>query len=285
MSKVKFDPAQTRFFRLLASKFNFLYPWLDLELKQAGLDYKKEEWLSKCLFNSFLFFFFILILSIFMSMLLKFNLFLALLISLVLSSFYYFTLLNLPKVRARNRVRDIERNLLPALQEMLTQLRSGIPLFNILVNLSESGYGELSKELRQVVREIEAGTKQEIALEKLCERTPSLQFRRAIWQLINAMRAGSNVTSVIEQSIRELSAKQLNEINQYGAHLNPLAMFYMLVAVILPALAITFLVVLSSLIPFSSAAIKGMLIGFAFVLIFLQLLFICLLYTSPSPRD
>ena len=57
-------------------------------------------------------------------------------------------------------VRDIERNLIPALEDMLVQLNSGVPLCSILVNISASDYGELSAEFKKAVKKINAGSPQ-----------------------------------------------------------------------------------------------------------------------------
>ena len=46
----------------------------------------------------------------------------------------------------------IEKNLMPALQNILIQLNSGVPAFNILVNISSGKYGDLSKEFGKAVR-------------------------------------------------------------------------------------------------------------------------------------
>ena len=51
-----------------------------------------------------------------------------------------------------------------------------------------------------------------------------------------------------KESIKNLNGEQLIQIQNYGNKLNPLIMFYMLISVIIPALSVTFLTVISSLI-------------------------------------
>ena len=152
-----------------------------------------------------------------------------------------------PKLIANKRIKKLEVNLLPALQSMLIQLNSGVPLFDILVGISKGDYGEISKEFSTVVKEINTGKPQVDALEDIAVENPSLFFRRAIWQIVNGMKAGSDMSNVIKEIINSLSEEQVLQIQRYGGQLNPLAMFYMLVAVIMPTLGMTFLIVISAI--------------------------------------
>lgn len=153
-----------------------------------------------------------------------------------------------PRTYANRRQRNIERNLPPALEDILVQLNSGIPLFTILVNIANTEYGELSSEFKKAVRKINTGASQIEVLEELGKRNSSPFFRRTLWQISNGMKAGSDMAIVIKDSMRSLNEEQLLQIQTYGNKLNPLVMFYMLISVILPALSITFLTIISSLI-------------------------------------
>ncbi len=188
-----------------------------------------------------------------------------------------------PKVYNNRRQRDIEKNLIPALEDMLVQLTSGIPLFNILTNISYSDYGELSKEFRKAVKEINAGYPQVNVLQKIGERNSSVYFKRTLWQLSNGMRAGSDISIVIKESIKSLNEEQLIQIQNYGNKLNPLIMFYMLFGVILPALAITFLTIISSMIGLSKPITTTLfIVMFVFITLF-QVSFIGIIKsTRPS---
>lgn len=77
-------------------------------------------------------------------------------------------------------------------------------------------------------------------------RNPSLYFRRAIWQLVNALKAGSDIASALGAIVETLTREQIIAIRRYGQELNPYTMIYMLAAVILPSLGITFLIIISS---------------------------------------
>lgn len=150
-----------------------------------------------------------------------------------------------PSFLARRRVRDLEGNLLFALRHLLIEVRSGVPLFDAMVGVTE-GYGDVSDEFRKMVHEINSGRKQEDVLNEAAKRNPSLHFRRALWQVVNALQGGSDVGDALKAITENFSERQINQINRYGEKLNPLTMLYMIVAVILPSLGITFLIILTS---------------------------------------
>ncbi|RLJ03534.1 MAG: hypothetical protein DRP11_00345 [Candidatus Aenigmatarchaeota archaeon] len=157
--------------------------------------------------------------------------------------FYYLSLY--PKVTAKKRIKTLEKNLLFALRHILIEVRSGVPLYNALVGVSE-GYEELSEEFKLIVKDIAGGKKQIEALDKGAERNPSLFFRRALWQLSNALRAGSDIGDTLEAITNDFAQRQANEIRRYGQELNPWTMIYMIVAVIIPSLGITFMIILTT---------------------------------------
>ena len=85
------------------------------------------------------------------------------------------------------------------------------------------------------------------------------------------------MNSVIQEGVRSLYQEQAIQIQTYGSKLNPLVMFYMLIAVILPALGITFLVILSSLLNISNEMLKLLFIAIFVLIIFTQIMFLGLI--------
>ncbi|MFH1402657.1 MAG: type II secretion system F family protein [Candidatus Altiarchaeota archaeon] len=158
--------------------------------------------------------------------------------------FFYLTMY--PKSIVSKRNKYIERNLLFALRSLLVQIRSGVPIFNAMASIALGNYGPISEEFRNVVEKVNAGQPMVDSLESLALRNPSIYFRRALWQLVNSLKSGSDVGENLEEVIRSLSKEQLVEIGRYKSVLNPIAMMYMMVAVIIPSLGITMLIILSS---------------------------------------
>ncbi|MBU0762934.1 MAG: hypothetical protein KKD39_07895, partial [Candidatus Altiarchaeota archaeon] len=60
-----------------------------------------------------------------------------------------------------------------------------------------------------------------------------------------SMNSGSDVGNNLQDLLKSLAKEQLVEISRYKSILNPLAMMYMMVAVIAPSLGITMLIILS----------------------------------------
>jgi|SRR3989344_6371647 len=236
----------------------------------------KSEYLSICL-ESFLISFIILyIIATTVLVLIGASLpfLLALGIAFIFSFFVFFSQIIYPKVYDSRRVKEIERNLIPALADMLVQLNSGIPLYNILINISASDYGSLSEEFRKAVRKINSGSPEVEVLEELGERNSSLYFKRTLWQLSNGMRAGSDTSIVIEESLKTLNEEQLLQIQNYGNKLNPMIMFYMVISVILPALSVAFLTIISSMINLPQNTTMLLFVGLFFFAILLQIMFL-----------
>jgi len=222
------------------------FPSLKLDLYQANIDLYPKEYASIIIFSS-LFYFFLLTPLIFWIGLVagKVDFFLPFAISSIFSIFVFFYLMKFPKLISTRRIKKLERDLLNSLQHILIEIKSGVPLFNALIGISE-GYGEISDEMKKVVKEINAGKAEIKALEEASLRNPSLFFRRAIWQITNAIKAGSDISTALESIVDTLTKEQVIAIRRYGQELNPYTMMYMLVAVIMPTLGITFLIILSS---------------------------------------
>lgn len=192
-------------------------------------------------------------------------------------SFYF--IIFYPKIILKKRVRQLEKNLLFALRHMLIEVKSGIPLFDSLVGVSV-GYGELSDEFDNIVRNINAGRSQIESLNEASKRNPSLYFRRALWQIVNAIKAGSDIGTTLEVITNDLSEKQINEIKSYGQELNPWTMMYMIIAVIAPSLGVTFLIILSS---FSGINIPQMIFPLILLGLFLFQIFFMGFIKSKRP--
>lgn len=195
-------------------------------------------------------------------------------IAFLLSGFILFNQINYPKVFSMGKQRGIERNLIPVLQDMMVQLNSGVPIFRIMVNIADSDYGEVSQEFKKIVKEINSGISQIDAIEIHAKLNTSKYFRRVLWQISNGMRSGSDMSIVIEEGINALNEEQTIQIQGYGSKLNPLIMFYMLIAIVLPSLGITFLIIISSLVGIEGNILQIIFITIFFFVVFMQIMFL-----------
>ncbi len=239
-------------------------PSLKLQLYQAKIKLHPKEYGSLVALTT-VFYFFVLAPLIFIVGYFtgKIDFFLPLVVSISFSVFVFLYLMRYPQLVALRRMRKLERDLLNALEHILIEIKSGVPLFNSLIGVSE-GYGEISEEFKTIVTEINAGLSEIEAFQRASLRNPSLHFRRSIWQLTNAMKAGSDISSAVDSIVKNMVSEQIVEIRRYGQELNPFTLMYMLFSVIMPTLGITFLIILSS---FSGIRIPDFL--FILILMFL----------------
>jgi len=278
---IPFTHAPTEALRQKAQIFSFLVKHkkksqLDKYLGIAEVPLTKEEYLAIVIRTAVTVFFFSAVAAstlLFFLNVKQFHLF-GIAVGILFAMFTSMNQLIYPKIYITRKERNIERNLIPALEDMLVQLNSGVPLFSILVNISSAEYGELSLEFKKAVKKINTGRPQVDVLDEMGEKNSSRYFRRTLWQISNGMKAGSDVSVVVQESMRSLNEEQLLQIQNYGNKLNPIIMFYMLISVILPALSITFLTVVSSLVNLSRSITTSMFIGLFVFVILIQIMFL-----------
>ncbi|MFH0955054.1 MAG: type II secretion system F family protein [Candidatus Micrarchaeota archaeon] len=180
-----------------------------------------------------------------------------------------------PHVLIKKKIRDLEQNLIFGLRTITVQIRSGVSLFDGLSLIADGNYGQLSTEFQKIVDEINTGIRDEDALQRSALRNPSLFYRRAIWQIVNGMKAGADITAVLSELVHSMTKEQVIQIKKYGASLKMLSLVYMMLGVIIPALGLTFIIVLST---FPQIPISQMLLwGFLGFLILAQFMFVGLL--------
>ena len=224
------------------------FPYLDLQLKQAEISLKKEEY-GAIMF--FLFVFYFALISVLAYIIAsRFAPKQAILAALTIGGIAGFLVLiqasAFPAIVIGKKVRDLERNLVFALRTMLIEIKSGVSLFDALNVVAQGNYGAVSVEFLQAVEEIETGTPEEDALQKLAMQNPSLFFRKALWQLVGGMKAGADVSVVMQELVNSMGKEQRIEITRYGGSLRLLSLIYMMIGVIMPAMGLTLLIVLSS---------------------------------------
>ncbi|MCK5476581.1 MAG: type II secretion system F family protein [Candidatus Aenigmarchaeota archaeon] len=156
-----------------------------------------------------------------------------------------YTVLLKPKIMAKKMERRIDGELPYAMRHLLIEIKSGIPIYEGLVNISE-GYGAASEEFKEVVCKINGGKSEVEAIEDSILQSPSVSYRRSFWQILNALKTGTTLEVALENIVNNMLKEQLLSIKKYGQELNPLTLMYMLFAVIVPSLGVTFLTILST---------------------------------------
>lgn len=192
--------------------------------------------------------------------------------------FFYFV--RAPDAIISKREKEISKEIVFAGRFIIIELESGVSLYKAMVNVSKN-YEVVGKYFKEIVDKVDLGTSMEDALNEAVEFVPSDDLRKILWQIINSIRTGSDTAKSLYSVVEQITKEQIIEVNRYGKKLNPLAMFYMIVAVILPSLGMTMLIILSSFIQFQlSLTILLALVGF---LGFVQFMFIAMIkFSRPA---
>lgn len=270
----------TEHFLGIGENLSKMFPSLEFDLEQSGFEISPRRWMSIALFAFMFYCILIFGLVMLVTIVAKIEFSRSVIVSLFAGlgigggSFMFLSFY--PKLSAQKKVNDIEKNLPYVLHHILVQVRSGVPLYDTLVSIAKGDYGTMSREMRKVVNEINTGKSEAEALEKVTRETPSFFFRRVMWQLINALKSGADVGVTMKEIVENLAVEQRVAIKKYGAQLNPLALMYMLFAVIFPTLGITFLIVLSSFTGMKFS-LELVLTGITGVIVLFQFMFIGLI--------
>src|SRR3989339_669349 len=256
------------------------FPGLKIKLKQAGMDDKSEDFIKKTFVSAF-YMTTGLVVSLFL-VLAKLDVLKGVLFFIVPIVFMvmFFYMIRLPDVKISKKEKEISKEIVFAGRFLIIELESGVPLYNAMINVSKN-YDVIGKYFKEMTDKVDLGTSMEDALNEAVEFVPSDDFRKILWQIINSIRTGSNVAKSLYSVMEQITKDQITEVNKYGKKLNPLAMFYMIVAVILPSLGMTMLIILSSFIKFElSLTILLALAGF---LGFVQFMFISMVkFSRPA---
>jgi len=260
--------------------FSNMFPGLAFELEQSEFKFEPREWVALALFTG-LFYFSVLFTGLFTVLIAaKIEITRLIIISLgasgILGLVGFIYVIFYPKLYVSRKVNQIEKNLPYALHHLLIEVRSGVPLFNALVSISQSKYGMLSEEMKKAVDDISTGKSEIGSLELLARRNPSLYFRRVLWQIVNSLKSGADIGNTIKQIVDNLAEEQRVAIKKYGSQLNPLTLMYMIFAVIFPTLGITFILVLSSFVGIG-IDLQLVLIGIILFLLLFQFMIIGLI--------
>jgi len=259
----------------LADRISKMFPNLEMSLKQSGMQLDRREYIGIVLFSALFTFAVTFLLILVVSLIAvpaEKAVPVSMLVSLSLSAMTFFYLRTYPKLLVKKKVANLERNLIYALKHLYVQVKSGVTIYDSIVSVSKSDYGRVSEEFRKVVNYVGAGMSMEAALENIGLENPSVYFHRVLWQISNGIKSGSDIGTVLKSVVDNISHEQRIAIRRYGSQLNPLTLVYMMFAVIIPSLGITFLIVLSS---FSGFAVsQNMFLAILGVLALFQFMFV-----------
>jgi len=194
---------------------------------------------------------------------------------------FYFYLLyfffNYPTARIIRAQKDINMEVVYAGRFLLIELESGMPVYNAFVNVAKN-YKTIGKHFQNIVDKVNLGTDMEAAIDEEANVVPSQNVKKMFWQILNSIRTGANISGALTTVIDQIVREQQVEVQEYGRKLNPMAMFYMIVAVILPSLGMTMFMVLATFVGLKLDLVS--LATAACVLGFVQFLFLATIKSS-----
>jgi flagellar protein FlaJ len=230
----------------IATGASMVFPDLNWNLRKAGMKIDAIIYISIALFFA---------LMVFASMGILFgilflgsgvNLLLGITISMVFGVMAFFWVMFLPSLKMAKSRREIDKNLEYMLKDMQIQLTAGMPLFDIFVTIVNGDYGGCSKVSRKIVEEVQSGQSIITTLDDAGMLSPSEYMRRVLWQIVNALKTGSNVGVSLKMISKEIRDEKENAITSYTQELGLLSLIYMIFAVILPSMGVTLILILSS---------------------------------------
>ncbi len=251
------------------------FPGLELKLKKAGLDQTPVQYVKRTVFLSFIIGFCLCIIVFFYFQ--KLWLFLLFPIGFGMSFMYFMRYVDLKIQKLRKK---INQEIVYAGRFLIIELESGVPMYHAFKNLAKN-YDTVGKYFEEVVRDVNFGTSLEDALDKAISRTPSPQLRKILWQVLNSLKTGADVKASLNAVLEQIVRQQQIDVKEYGRKLNPLAMFYMMIAIIVPSLGTTMMVVMATFVGFSlPLTILLIIVG---VVGFIQLMFFAFVKSSRPP--
>lgn len=194
--------------------------------------------------------------------------------------FFFWFMMHTPDVYIRRRDHEIEREVLFAGRFILVKIEAGEPFFNALIDASKTK-GMAGKYFKEIVDDINLGTPIEKALDNAVEYSPSDKFRRILWQINNSLKTGIDVADTLKSILHQITQEQIISIKEYGKKLNSLAMFYMLIGIVVPALGVTMFIIISSFLELKLEF--KYLLFVVFMIMCLQFLFMSMFKTIRPP--
>ena len=268
---------------MLSKKIAKSFPSLKLDLLQAGIDQEEHVFVKKALvLAGYASFALIIVLALVLSRANPRLIPLLILVFPIIFFMVFIFVIKSPKAKAKKSVKEIDKEVVFAGRFLLIELSAGIPLFDAISNVAKS-YKGIGKYFQEIIDRVEVGKPIEVAITEVMEITPSDNFRKIVWQLMNSLRTGADVSTALKSIVDEISRHQIIEVKNYGKKLNPLVMFYLMIAVIVPSLGVTMLSLMSSFVGIQiTSQHLIMIVGFVF---FMQLMFLMMIKGSRPGLD
>lgn len=238
---------------------------LDSKLEQAGIEKTNEEFIKSILLSSLFITLTIFFIFFGFSSLFKISLTSIILICIPLYFLVFMYLRKLPDLQIVKIKKQINQEIVFAGHFLIIEMQAGVPIYKALKACARN-YKIIGKYFGEIVKKVDFGSSIDIALTEAITETPSPNLRKVLYQMLNSLKTGADIADSLNGIIDQITREQMIDVKEYGRKLNPLAMFYMIIAIILPSIGVIMLIIFSSFMSIKMSlvtllAISG-LIGF-----------------------
>lgn len=143
-----------------------------------------------------------------------------------------------PSAVANERATKLNRELPFALRQLATQVKAGVSFHRAMSSIVNSKYGALSEEFRKVLMDIEKGSSTEQALLKLASKTKSRGLKKAIVQILRALKSGGNLSETISSIADDVSFELRMKVRDFTEKLNFISVIYIMIGVVGPVVMV-----------------------------------------------
>ena len=181
--------------------------------------------------------------------------------------------MKVPEVKVIRSRKNIEAEIVSTIRFMTLDLKANAPIYDSLQNITDN-FKEIGRYMNDVTTKVNLGSSLEKSLNEEIEIIPSEEFRAFLWQVINHLQTGTDITNSLNMLADEIVEKQRIEFRKYGKKLNALSLFYMIIAIILPTIGFT--MVSAALIFIGFRMNISLILGFWIMFSVMQLMFLAL---------
>ncbi|HIH35128.1 MAG TPA: type II secretion system F family protein [Methanosphaera sp.] len=154
---------------------------------------------------------------------------------------------SLPKMKEKRRKKEISREFPFALMQISTQLKAGIGLYDSIKSITNSNYGELSREFQITLNEIQYESNYVKAFENLSKRCKLESIDKFSSQVIRTLNNGGNLADTLKALARENSHNSRIKYREYSEKLNAIMLLYMFIGIIIPVLLFILIIAVTTL--------------------------------------
>jgi flagellar protein FlaJ len=253
------------------------FPNLKTELIQAGIDEKPEDFLKKSIFSSVIISAVLCFVAVLVLLRLGFNAAIAVLFLPIFFLGLFMFLVRSVKSKSIKTANEIDKDIIYLGRFLIIQLNSGVSLYDAMKTASFT-YTGTGKPLRAIIDKVNIGKPIDQALSEVIELTSSLNLKKVLWQIMNSLRTGGDVSKALAAIINQLSREQIISVKAYSRKLNALVMFYLMIAIVAPSLGITILSLVSIFMSITMSLAN--LMAVAFFVFLIQIMFLSMIKSS-----